>query len=65
MTQRMRQAEIILGRVLSQIQILKKTLAKEADFGAYNDFMIIGEIAPRLPAGVLAQLLQRLRAMND
>lgn len=65
MTQKIRQAEIILGRVLSQIQILKKTLADETNFETYNDFMIIGEIAPRLPAGVLAQLLQRLRAMND
>ena len=56
---------IMEGRVMSQIQIMKKNLSKRSNFETYNDFMIIGQIVPRLPPQVLAELLQGLRAMND
>ena len=60
-----RQTPVILGRVISQIQIMSKGLSKWSSFETYNDFMIIKEIVPKLPAGFLAELLIRLRAMND
>ncbi len=60
-----KQAEIILNRVLNQIQIIKKGLSSLGSFHWYNDFLIIAEIVPKLPTGVLAQVLLELRAMND
>jgi hypothetical protein len=60
-----KQAEIILNRVLNQIQIIKKGLSSLGSFHSYNDFLIIAEIVPKLPTGVLAQVLLELRAMND
>lgn len=52
------QAEIILGRVINQIQIIKKGLSRSASFETYNDFIILAEIVPKLPSRALAELLQ-------
>lgn len=57
-TRGVRQAEIILGRVINQIQIIKKGLSKSTSFETYNDFIILGEIVPKLPSKALAELLQ-------
>lgn len=48
------QAEIILSRVVNQIQIIKKGLSHQKNFHLYNDFLIIGEIVPKLSAKILA-----------
>lgn len=64
-SKRVKQAEVLLVRVLNQIQIIKKGLSKESSFHTYNDFLIIGEIVPRLSSGILAELLLELRVMND
>lgn len=60
-----KQAEIILVRVLNQIQIIKKGLSSMGSFHCYNDFLIIAEIVPKLSSGVLAQMLLQLQTMND
>jgi len=60
-----KQAEVILVRVLNQIQIIKKGLSNLGSFHTYNDLLIIGEIVPRLSSRVQAELLQELRVMND
>lgn len=57
--------EIILGRVINQIQLIKKGLSKSSSFETYNDFIIIGEIVPKLPSKVLAELLLQLRILHD
>lgn len=57
-SKRVRQAEIILGRVINQIQIIKKGLSKSTSFETYNDFIILGEIVPKLPSRTLAEILQ-------
>lgn len=55
MSARMKQTtEIILGRVINQIQLIKKGLSKSSNFETYNDFIIIREIVPKLPSKVLA-----------
>jgi hypothetical protein len=59
-------AEIILSRVVNEIQIIKKVLTRNhASFHIYNDFLIIAEIVPKLPTNALAELLLQLRMMND
>ena len=60
-----KQAEVILVRVLNQIQIIKKGLSNLGSIHTYNDLLIIGEIVPRLSSRVLAELLQELKVMND
>jgi|JI7StandDraft_1071085.scaffolds.fasta_scaffold235744_1 hypothetical protein len=61
-----KKAEIILSRAVNQIQIIKKGLStNHANFHLYNDFLIIGEIVPKLPSNVLAELLLQLRMINE
>ena len=64
-TKGVQKAEIILGRVINQMQIIKKALSRSSSFETYNDFIILGEIVPKLPTNALAELLQQLRVMND
>ena len=60
-----KQAEIILNRVINQIQIIKKGLSSIGSIHFYNDFLIIAQIVPKLPSRVLPEVLLELRAMND
>ena len=64
-TKTVKNGEIMLSRVLNQIQIIKKGLSNLASFHSYNDFLIIAEIVPKLPSKVLAELLLQLRMIND
>lgn len=60
-----RQGDIVRGRVLNEIQIIKRGLSKGDDFFTYNDLLIIGQIVPKLPEAALVQLLQGLRILHD
>jgi|JI6StandDraft_1071083.scaffolds.fasta_scaffold506007_1 hypothetical protein len=64
-SKRVNQVDVILIRVLNQIQIIKKGLSNLGSFHTYNDLLIIGEIVPKLSSRVLAELLLELRVMND
>lgn len=64
-SKRVNQVDVILIRVLNQIQIIKKGLSNLGSFHTYNDLLIIGEIVPKLSSKVLAELLLELRVMND
>jgi|LakMenE01Jun11ns_1017448.scaffolds.fasta_scaffold8565297_1 hypothetical protein len=59
-------AEIIMSRVVNEIQIIKKVLTRNhASFHIYNDFLIIAQIVPKLSTNALVELLLQLRMMND
>ena len=57
--------QIIRTRVLNQIQLIKYGLSEVTEFDTYNDLLIIGKIVPKLPEGVLVEILQTLKNMND
>lgn len=61
----LRNNEIIKTRVLNQIQLIKYGLSHLTEFDTYNDLLIIGKIVPKLPEGVLIEILQILKNMND
>ena len=60
-----RNNEMIRTRVLNQIQLIKYALSNLTEFDTYNDLLIIGKIVPKLPEGVLIEVLQILKIMND
>ena len=60
-----KQGQIMRGRVMNQIQIIKRVLSKGEDFITYNDLLIIAEIVPKLPDRVLVEMLQGLKILND
>jgi hypothetical protein len=61
-----KKAEIIMSRVVNEIQIIKKVLTtNHASFHIYNDFLIIALIVPKLSTNALVELLLQLRMMND
>lgn len=60
-----RNDQILRVRILNQIQLIKYGLSRINDFSTYNDLIIIAEIVPNLPEGVLIEVLQILKNMND
>lgn len=59
------QNRIVRSRVQNQIQLIKHSLSRISDFDLYNDILIISQIVPKLPEGVLVQVLQTLKTFND
>jgi len=57
--------EIIANRVLNHIEFIKHHLAKRNQDDLYNDFLIVSQIAPKLPQEILLEMLHLLKPLND
>ena len=60
----MQKRQPLRNKVLNQIQLLKRQLAKQANFNSYNDFLILSLIAPKLSDSILNELIHPLRTIK-
>ena len=65
MNEKMNEKIILMNRVINHIGFIKRHLANRKEFSLYNDFLIIGQIVPKLPKQTLLELLQILKPLND
>ena len=56
---------ILMNRVLNHVEFIKHHLSKRNEKSLYNDFLIVGQIVPKLPKETLLEMLQLLKPLND